>query len=68
MGYDPRKSGYNQPKNIDVVHSILARAMHHTTPRDHYTRPGENAGIGTVIFHTKARYMGKLNTYNFAKK
>jgi len=36
--------GYNPPRNIDIVYSILERAMRYTTFRDHYTRPGENAG------------------------
>lgn len=64
MGWDHYRDGFEQPRHIDVVHSILGRAVHHTTPRDHYAAGGE-AGIGVVTFSTYGRYVGKLSERNF---
>ena len=68
MGFEHYQSGFEQPRHIDVVHSILGRAMHHTTPRDHYHAPDEEGGIRTVLFNSYGRDIGKLNVHNFPNK
>jgi hypothetical protein len=68
MGFDHARSGFEQPRHIDVVHSILGRAMHFTTPRDHYHADKAEGGIDVITFNSYAKHVGKLNEHNFAQK
>lgn len=67
MGFDNHQDGFHQPCHIDVVQSILCRALPLLVTRDHYPEQGVQA-INTFAFNTYGRFVGRLNPENFPRE
>lgn len=57
---------YDKPSNIQLVHNLVHRVLHHMVPRAQKENP-DQLGIDTVTFSTYGKYVGRISAANFRR-